>query len=82
MTPCCSRSVESASPLVMVNLRDKGIALESPSRKSKKKKRKLVKASEGEPKRTKLMASIMSEAKIVEIMAKSSTTLPLPCPDP
>lgn len=43
-----SRSVESGSPLIVVDTKGKGIALESPSSKSKK-KMKLVKASEGEP---------------------------------
>lgn len=62
-----SRFPESGSPLVMVDTRGKGIALESPSSKSKKKKRKLVKALKGEPKRTKLMSSAMPEAEIFEV---------------
>lgn len=43
----------------------KGKALETPSRNLKK--RKLVKASEREPKKAKLMASAISAAKTVEV---------------
>lgn len=57
--------MESGLPLIVVDIKGKGIALESPSSKSKK-KMKLVKASEGESKRTKLMASAMPDVKIVE----------------
>lgn len=56
------RSVESASPLV-VESRGKGVALQSPSSNSKK-ERKLVKVSEGEPKKTKLTASAMLVSRL------------------
>lgn len=61
-----SRFAESVSPLVVVDSKGKVIALESPSSKSKK-KRKLVKASEGEPKRSKFMSCAMHEVETVEV---------------
>lgn len=61
-----SRSVESVSSLVIVDSRGNDVALESPSSKSRK-KRKLVKASKGEPKKIKFIASAMPAAESVEL---------------
>lgn len=76
-----SRFAESVSPLVVVDSKGKVIALESPSSKLKK-KRKLVKASEGEPKRSKFMSCAMHEVETVETVIESYPTLALRGLDP
>lgn len=60
-----SRYAKSASPLVVVNLRGKGKVRETPPSKSKR--RRLVKASEKEFKKAKLLASAMPVVEAVEV---------------
>lgn len=59
------RSLEVLSPLVAIDSRGKGKVLETPS--SKLKKRRLVKALEEEPKKTKLLAFAMLTVEAVEV---------------
>lgn len=60
-----SKSVESVAPPVVVASKVKAVMVESPE--NPKKKRKLVKAVEVEPKRTKLMSSAMPPTTIIKV---------------
>lgn len=67
-----SKSVESVAPPVVVASKVKAVMVESPE--NPKKKRKLVKDVEVEPKRTKLMSSAMPPTTIIKVTAESSPT--------
>lgn len=75
--PC--KSVESAAPRTTIESKGKAV-VESPE--NPKKKRKLVKALEVEPKKAKLMSSAMPPATVIEVTEESSPMFAMVPRDP
>lgn len=67
-----SRPIKSAALHVVANPKGQAVMQESPE--NPKNKRKLVKAADGEPKRTKVMSSAMPPIIVVEVCFASNFT--------